>query len=170
CRWGGRRRGGKIGQYEESTRVRLVVRTPWAHGPSVSHEPVLNIDFASTISELAGIVPGGPQDGDSFVPLLHGENVPWRRDYLIEYLGKNKLRDGGPPPYVAIHTPRYLYVEYRYHHWRELYDLRKDPWELRNVVGEHAYRAIVAVLSQQLKALFADPPHAATHRAALART
>jgi N-acetylglucosamine-6-sulfatase len=168
--WGEHRLGGKIWPYEESTRVPLVVRTPWAHGATVSHAAVLNIDFASTISELAGIVPGGPQDGDSFVPLLHGEKVRWRHDYLIEYLGKNKLDDGGPPPYVAIHTPRYLYVEYRYRHWRELYDLRTDPWELRNAVDEPGYRGVVAVLSERLKDLLNDPAHAAPEREALART
>jgi arylsulfatase A-like enzyme len=168
--WGEHRLGGKIWPYEESTRVPLVVRTPWAHGATVSHAAVLNIDFASTISDLAGIVPGGPKDGDSFVPLLHGEKVRWRHDYLIEYLGKNKLHDGGPPPSVAIHTARYLYVEYRHRHWRELYDLRKDPWELRNVVDEPGYRDVVALLSERLRALFADPAHAAPEREALART
>jgi arylsulfatase A-like enzyme len=168
--WGEHRLGGKIWPYEESTHVPLVVRTPWSHGATVSHDPVLNIDFASTIGQLAGIVPGGPQDGDSFVPLLRGRKVQWRRDYLIEYLGANKLRVGGPPPYVAIHTRRYLYVQYRYRHWRELYDLRNDPWELRNVVGEPFYRGVIATLSERLKDLFDDPAHAAPQREALARS
>jgi arylsulfatase A-like enzyme len=125
----------------------------------VNDDPVLNIDFASTISELADIVPQDPQDGDSLVPLLHGEKIPWRRDYLIEYLGKNKIRGSGPPPYVAIHTRRYLYVEYHFRHWRELYDLRRDPWELDNVVDDPAYARIRAVLERQLNALYEAPPH-----------
>ena len=71
---------------------------------------------------------------------------------------------------MAIHTPSYLYVEYRYRHWRELYDLRNDPWELRNVVGEPVYRGLVATLSERLRDLFDDPAHAAPEREALART
>ena len=52
-----------------------------------------------------GSSPGCPQDGESFAPMLRGKTIPWRKDYLVEYLGKNKLRVGGPPPYVAIRTP-----------------------------------------------------------------
>jgi len=95
--------------------------------------------------------------GQSFVPFLEGEHVPWRRDYLLEYLGKNALRTGGPPPYVAIHTRRYLYVEYRYRAWRELYDLRLDPWELRNLAGDPAYARIEASLARKLTRLYDAP-------------
>ena len=159
--WGEHRLGGKLWPYEESTRVPLIVRMPWtqANG-TVNHEPVLNIDFASTIAALTGVTPTIPQDGDSFVPLLHGRRIPWRKDYLIEYLGENKLRDGGPPPYVAVHTPRYLYVEYRYRQWQELYDLRRDPWELHNVVDDPAYRGIRLALRTRLETLYLAPPHA----------
>lgn len=157
--WGEHRLGGKIWPYEESTNVPLVVRTPWAHGGTVNHDPVLNIDFASTISQLAGVTPGAPQDGDSLVPLLEGSKIRWRQDYLIEYLGKNKINDGGPPPYVAIHTPRYLYVQYRYRHWQELYDLQRDPWELDNVVAKPAYAGVRADLARQLHLLYTAPPH-----------
>ena len=39
---------------------------------TTNNQPILNIDFASTIARLAGIKPGLPQDGDSFAPMLHG--------------------------------------------------------------------------------------------------
>ena len=57
--WGEHRLGGKLWPYRASTHVPLIVRTPWttANG-TLNNEPVLNIDFASTISELAGIEPG----------------------------------------------------------------------------------------------------------------
>jgi arylsulfatase A-like enzyme len=158
--WGEHRLGGKLWPYEESTRVPLVVRTPWttANG-TVDHHPVLNIDFASTIAQLTGVVPAIPQDGDSFAPFLRGRRIPWRKEYLIEYLGKNALKNGGPPPYVAIHTGRYLYVQYRYRRWQELYDLRQDPWELDNVAAEPAYRSVLHSLRRRLHALYAAPPH-----------
>jgi arylsulfatase A-like enzyme len=157
--WGEHRLGGKIWPYEESTNVPLIVRTPWARRGTVDHEPVLNIDFASTISQLAGVVPEDPQDGDSLVPLLHDEQIPWRREYLIEYLGKNTLRSSGPPPYVAIHTRRYLYVDYHFRHWRELYDLRRDPWELHNVANDPSYAGIRRRLQRRLNELYDAPPH-----------
>ncbi len=160
--WGEHRLGGKLWPYKPSTNVPLIVRTPWktANG-TINTKPVLNIDFASTISQLAGIKPSLPQDGRSFAPMLRGRVIPWRKDYIIEYLGKNKLRNGGPPPYIALKTPKYLYVKYLYHGWQELYDLKRDPWELRNVAAEPRYRTTVATLAAQLHTLYTAPPLAA---------
>jgi len=155
--WGEHRLGGKLWPYEESTHVPLIVRTPWARHGTVNSEPVLNVDLASTIGSLTGVEPRLPQDGRSFAPLLHGRRVPWRRSFLVEYLGKNKLRGGGPPPYQAVQTKRYLYVEYR-NGWRELYDLRRDPWELTNVAAEARYRGARASLHRLLRRLATAPP------------
>ncbi len=157
--WGEHRLGGKLWPYEPSTNVPLIVRTPWKTANGTRNtKPVLNIDFASTISQLAGIAPPLPQDGTSFAPMLRGKVIPWRRAYIIEYLGKNKLRRGGPPPYVALKTPDYLYVKYLYHGWQELYNLRTDPWELRNVVAEPRYATTVTILRRQLHRLYTAPP------------
>ena len=157
--WGEHRLGGKIWPYEPSTHVPLIVRTPWteANG-TVNRAPVLNIDFAPTIAALAGVRTAAPVDGASFVPFLRGRQEPWRSAYVVEYLGHSQLRQGGPPPYVAVHTSRYLYVEYR-RGWRELYDLRKDPWELRNVASDPAYAQTRSKLATLLHALYAAPPH-----------
>ena len=160
--WGEHRLGGKLWPYEESTHVPLVVRTPWRAGNgTVNAEPVLNIDLASTISRLAGVTPGKAQDGRSFVPFLHGRSVRWRRAFVVEYLGRDQLKVGGPPPYVAVHTGRYLYVEYR-RGWRELYDLSKDPWELLNVAASPRYEAVRRSLHALLHSLESAPAHAAT--------
>ena len=163
--WGEHRLGGKIWPYEESTHVPLVVRTPWTEGDgSVDQHAVLNIDLASTISELAGISPGGPQDGYSFVPLLHGLPELWRSDFLVEYRGHNLLRAGGPPGFVGIHTPRYLYVEYRHFRWQELYDHESDPWELLNVAESVDYAQVRCDLHLRLNALLALAPHPGSER------
>jgi len=155
--WGEHRLGGKVWPYEESTHVPLIVRTPWTTSPQRNNQPVLNIDLASTISSLAGVTPGLPQDGKSLVPFLHDEQVPWRHAFLVEYLGKDLLHSGGPPPYVALQTRRNLWVEYR-NSWRELYNLRKDPWELNNVAGDPRTRPLQASLSQLLHKLYSAPP------------
>ena len=155
--WGEHRLGGKIWPYEESTHVPLVVRTPWATGAAVNNEPILNIDLAPTISAFAGIDPPKREDGVSFVPFLRGRTIrSWRKAFLVEYLGGSQLKVGGPPPYYAIHTRRYLYVEYM-NGWRELYDLRKDPWELDNVAQSRRYAQIRASLHHELLKLEASP-------------
>jgi arylsulfatase A-like enzyme len=155
--WGEHRLGGKVWPFEESTHVPLIVRAPWTTVPSRNNQPVLNIDLAPTIAELAGIKPGLPEDGRSLVPFLHGQQVPWRHAFLEEYLGKDLLHKGGPPPYVAVQTRRNLYVEYR-NGWRELYNLKKDPWELNNLAGNQRAKLLQSSLSDVLHRLYDAPP------------
>jgi N-acetylglucosamine-6-sulfatase len=158
--WGEHRLGGKVWPYEESIRVPLVVRTPWRNvwGRTDSHL-VLNIDLASTITDLAGVRPGRPQDGQSIVPILRGADPPWRTAFIIEYLGDSLLAQGGPPPYRGVRSRRYVYVEYL-NGWHELYDLALDPFELRNVVAEPFYAGVRRLLERRLEALFQQPPSA----------
>ena len=155
--WGEHRLGGKVWPYQESTHVPLIVRAPWTTSPERNNQPVLNIDLASTISALAGVTPQLPQDGRSLVPFLHDEQVPWRHAFLVEYLGKDLLHSGGPPPYVALQTRRNLYVAYR-NGWRELYNLRRDPWELNNIAGDPRTKPLQANLGQLLQKLYDAPP------------
>jgi len=150
--WGEHRLGGKIWPYEESIRVPLVVRVPWAQTARVDGHFVLNIDFASTIAAIAGVRPRLPQDGRSFLPLLRGEPVAWRRDFGVEYLGTSMYEQGGPPPFRAVRARGWLYVAYE-NGWRELYDLRRDPYELQNVASERRYRAVRARLERRLAVL-----------------
>lgn len=150
--WGEHRLGGKIWPYEESIRVPLVVRVPWRRSGRVDGHMALNIDLASTIAELAGVRPRLPQDGRSLVPLLRGASPAWRTDFLAEYLGATQYEDGGPPPFRALRTTRWLYVEYL-NGWRELYDLRRDPYELRNAARSPAYAAVQARLARRLHVL-----------------
>jgi arylsulfatase A-like enzyme len=157
--WGEHRLGGKLWPYQPSINVPLVVRTPWTEGNgTVNDAPVLNIDLASTIAGLTRVEPEVPQDGYDFEPFLRGRSEPWRKAFMVEYLGPSELNTGGPPPYIAVHTRRYLYVEYR-RGWRELYDLRRDPWELRNVAADPAYAKVRSSLHVLLHRLYATPMH-----------
>jgi arylsulfatase A-like enzyme len=158
--WGEHRLGGKAWPYEESIRVPLVVRAPWVPPPGrVDRRLALNIDLASTIAELAGVRPGLPQDGRSLVPLLRGKRLRWRKDFVVEYLGRSLLRQSGPPPYRALRTLRYLYVEYE-NGWRELYDLAGDPWELWNQADNPRYARIRLLLAKRLHTLYDRPVRA----------
>jgi arylsulfatase A-like enzyme len=55
------------------------------------------------------------------------------------------------PPYRAVRTQRYLYVEYAAGE-RELYDLRKDPYELHSL-HDSADPALISKLDARLDAL-----------------
>ncbi len=95
--------------------------------------------------------------------MLRGKVIPWRHDYLIEYLGKNKLRYGraaalrrdpdAPLPLRPVPLPRLAGA------------LRPatDPWELRNVVSDPAYASRLVDLRRELARLYAAPPHRASN-------
>jgi arylsulfatase A-like enzyme len=150
--WGEHRLGGKIWPYEESIRVPLVIRVPWLTTGRTDRHFALNIDLASTIAQLAGIRPGLPQDGRSLVPLLRGKSPPWRDGFIEEYLGESMLSDAGPPPFQALRTKRWMYIEYE-NGWRELYDLEHDPYELVNRSRDPALAALRGRLDRRLKTL-----------------
>ena len=156
--WGEHRLGGKIWPYEESIHLPLVIRTPWRAGDgAVDRHMALNVDLAPTIAALAGVRPGIPQDGRSLVPFLRAQDPPWRVDGLAEYRGPGQLRVGGPPPYRALRTRGFLYVAYD-NGWRELYDMRHDPWQLRNVAGTRRYAVTQRYLARRLAVVAQAPP------------
>lgn len=150
--FGQHRLQGKVWPFEPSIRVPLVVRVPWYTRPHVDTHLALNIDLAPTFAGLAGVKPGLKEDGRSLVPLLHGRNVPWRTAFVEEFLGTGNMRVQTPPPFEAIRTERYMYVEYR-NGWRELYDLRTDPYELHNLAGEPSQAGLEAHLGARLQRL-----------------
>ena len=157
--WGEHRLGGKIWPYEESIHVPLVVRTPWRDADgTVDRHMTLNVDLAPTIAALAGVRPDATRDGRSLVPFLHGHDRAWRVDGLVEYRGPGQLRLGGPPPFRALRTHRFLYVAYD-NGWRELYDMRLDPWQLQNVAGTRRYAVTQRYLARRLGRLAVMPPH-----------
>ena len=129
-----RLRNGKGQPYEEDIRVPLVVSGPGVReGASLDHF-ALNIDLAPTIAELAQATPGRAVDGRSLAPLLVRDTPPpnnWRKDFLVEI-----YRAPGQPgsPGKALRTRHEMYVEYA-DGFRELYDLRTDPYQLNNVFG-----------------------------------
>ena len=147
---------GKWTAYDEDTRVPLIVRGPGVQkGRTLSHL-VLNNDLAPTFANLAEVSSPPFVDGRSLRPLL-GENPPppgkWRSAFLVEAaseLGEDSQlpplsgdarpgedrravtgEDWGRPGLEAVRTADHLYVEYETGE-RELYDLKEDPYQLRN--------------------------------------
>ena len=161
----------KIWPYEESIRVPLVVAGAGISDPGRrSPDLALNIDIAPTIAQLAGVRPGLPQDGRSLVPLLRNEHPPWRRAFVVEYLGAGNHGDGFVAPFDGIRTTRYLYVRYGPlrmvpgeprvpypNGTRELYDLARDPYELQNIAADPAEAALRARLGAELQRLLRRP-------------
>jgi N-acetylglucosamine-6-sulfatase len=173
--------GGKGTAYEEDIVVPLIVRGPNVQaGVALDGYVTGNIDIAPTIADLAGVVPPSYVDGRSLVPLLSAQRPPesdWRQGYLIEYYGAGEAESASRslasyinldplleppdpdlflpvaamPNYLALRTPQYTYIEYQ-EGFRELYDLKQDPYELNNIAPT-VDSNFISQLSAWLKAL-----------------
>ena len=151
---------GKQSAYEEDIRVPLMIRGPGVPAGVSRDEMVLNNDFAPTLADLAGLPPPASVDGRSFASLLdrtrRNDPVSWRTAFEIRHWDNKKdeasYRAVTPvPPYRAVRTQRYLYVEYKTGE-RELYDLRKDPYELHSL-HDSADKDLISKLDARLDAL-----------------
>ncbi|MFN2616913.1 MAG: sulfatase [Thermoleophilaceae bacterium] len=137
---------GKILPYEPSIRVPLIMRGPGVPRGAHRRQLVTNADLAPTILDAAGATPGRRQDGRSLFPLLRDSRLEWGRSLLIEG------GFGGLHPFEAVRTYRYLYVRYR-NRARELYDLRRDPYELRSLHKSRRYAKIRIQLDRRVRRL-----------------
>ncbi len=150
--WGEHVLTGKRWAYDDNIRVPLIVR--WPAGitspGTVIDEPVLNVDIAPTLLDLAGVPIPGTMQGRSLVPLLRGEDVEWRDDIFYEYFADFPYQ---VPPSQAVRTDRWLYVEYDRGLPPELYDTLADPHQSTNVAEDPAYSETRQRLSQRLAEL-----------------
>lgn len=130
---GEHRRGDKRAAYEESIRIPLVMCGPGvAKGGGTIRQMTLNIDIAPTILALAGVKTPSSMQGVSLKPLLAGGTPPWRKSFLYEYFQEKRLSQ--VPTIAAVRTESWKYVTYpEIQDLDELYDLTRDPHEMRNL-------------------------------------
>ena len=139
--------------YRESLRTPLVIRWPGAIEPgSVSRELVSNLDYAATFLELAGVRVPPQVQGRSLVPILRGAPPPdWRRSFYYHYYESQLAH--GVPAHEGVRTGRYKLIRfYESGEW-ELFDLERDPQELRSLYGRKGTERITAELKAELKRL-----------------
>jgi N-acetylglucosamine-6-sulfatase len=86
--------------------------------------------LVEAMAESAEVLPS--VDDRSLIPLLTGDTQPPEDPRRSSPLDEAPLKDAGRPGMVALRTEDHLYVEYETGE-SELYDLRKDPYELNNV-------------------------------------
>jgi hypothetical protein len=93
----------------------------------------------------------------SFKRLLRNARVPWRKSFLVEYYNESAWPWIVGMSYKAVRTERAKLI-----HWvhkegvDELYDLARDPYEMKNVIGKAAYSSVRRRLYKELKKLVAE--------------
>jgi arylsulfatase A-like enzyme len=170
---------GKNTEFEEDLHVPLIIRGPGVPNGRVLEHITLNIDFAPTFAELAGVTIPDFVDGRSLVPLLSRRVPPverWRKAILLEH-GFIQTGDVGrtpadasddveppdpfdlavaqpqmPRPFQGVHTKDLVYVEYVSTGEREMYNLQDDPYEQTSIAAT-AKPNLVSRLASWLDAL-----------------
>jgi arylsulfatase A-like enzyme len=138
--------------YEESLQTPLLMRWPNAiEAGQTIDRMVQNIDFAPTFLDAAGIEIPNNMQGRSFKPMLDGEEVKdWRRAIYYHYYdhGIHNV-----PRHEGVRTDRYKLIHFYTNNAWEFYDLREDPYEVRNFYGNKEYNEVIDTLKQKLKRL-----------------
>jgi len=145
--------GDKRWAYEESLRDPLVIRYPKLikAGTRIS-EDALNVDLAPTFLALAGVPAPQNLHGRSLLPLFQGKTKGWRTSSLFEYFAEANFPR--TPSWQAVRTSHWKYIHYPdLRDMDELYDLRADPYEMKNRIGDPAAAAALKEMQKELQRL-----------------
>jgi arylsulfatase A-like enzyme len=166
--------------YEESLRMPFLMRYPREIAQqSSADELVVNVDFAQTLLDYAGVAAPDSMQGRSFRPVLTG-NTPddWRQAVYYRYFENENHHNTSA--HYGIRTRHHKLIYYYYdglgmdgtvdhmcvRKWTfptsteelserfapewELFDLEKDPLEMNSVYGDPAYADVVRGLKAEL--------------------
>jgi arylsulfatase A-like enzyme len=139
--------------YEESLRMPFLVRWPdRILAGTASTAMVLNVDFAPTLLAAAGLALPGDMQGRSFLPVLEGNKpADWRTSMYYRYY--HYPQDHRVQPHYGVRTARYKLIYFNKINQWELFDLVKDPHELKNVYADPAYAGTVKMLKAEMDRL-----------------
>lgn len=168
---------GKNTEFDEDLFVPLIVRGPNVPAGATVDLPTLNVDFAPTFLDLAGVAIPPGVDGRSFAPLLAGTTpATWRNAVFLEHAAdvpnqgfarkaiESTLEPDdvlfvpamppaaeAPPPFNGVRTAKYTYTEYDTGE-KEFYDHTADPDQV-NDLGATADPALLTQLSAIVHAM-----------------
>ncbi len=150
---------GKIGWFDQSYHLPLIIRDPDGAKGRVVEQFSEAVDLMPTVLDWLGIAAPPSCDGTSLLPWLRGGTPDaWRDAVHYEY----DLRGGWPEPsplppgagkgagpMAALRTKDWKYV-----HMPGLppvlYDLRADPGETTNLAADPAHRTLLLAATQRM--------------------
>ena len=134
--------------YEESLRMPFVVRYPEAiRAGTRLDDLIVNIDFAPTFLEFAEVDVPADMQGVSAASLLRGEAISdWRQSMYYRYY----FSHFNTPAHWGVRTLEHKLIYYHDSDEWELYDLKRDPMEMNNVIGDAQYATLMKSLQDEL--------------------
>ncbi len=143
---------GKQNLYEHSVRVPLMMAGPGIPTGQKRDGFCYLLDIYPTICDRLNIKPPANAEGVSLAPMLADPNAKARETIFYAY--RNLMR--------GICDGRYKLIEYAVENQRhtQLFDLQADPWEMKNMVEDPAFKSHrdrLAGLLQSARKTYDDP-------------
>ncbi len=144
--------------FENSLRIPLIMRGPGIKAKARVSSPSLDVDIAPTVlaAARAKAKPGRLFDGISLLSAARKKKKLPYRDIPME--AERPLFKFSTPltqfdlPFYGVKTSQYKYV-----HWSfgdiELYDMKKDPFELENIADDPGMAGVISNLEAKAAAL-----------------
>ena len=146
--------------HEPSIRIPIIARFPALARGKVVEQQVLTLDIAPSLLELCGVAPIEKTDGRSWVKLARDGDPAWRKSWLYEYNYEKQF------PYTpnirGVRTDEWAYMRYPHgdgspdKHLAELYNVKNDPEERRNLIKDPALAGKVTELQAELARVMGD--------------
>ena len=136
--------------FEESFQMPFVIRWPGVIKPGSSSKALIqNIDYASTFLDVCGAEIPKDLQGRSLVPVLKNSGMApddWRKSIYYTYYGERThqvaAHDGvRTEDFTAFYVPKMR-------EW-QLFDLKKDPQQMKSVHKDPAYTAKLSELQKE---------------------
>lgn len=137
---------GKQSVYEHSVRVPCIISGPGIPKAEERDALCYLLDIYPTLCDLAGVSIPESVEGKSLVDVLHNKTDKARNALLFAY--KNFQR--------AIRTGQWklIYYNVKGQKTTQLFDLKNDPWEIKNLASEPTNSEIIDKLTVQMEQLF----------------
>jgi arylsulfatase A-like enzyme len=120
--------------YDEAARVPTMISWP-DHIPAGGVDDkrlVSGVDVFPTACDYAGVAPPPNMRGYSLRAAAEGRSAPGH-DFVVSHSGAGRM----------IRTDQYKLITYKNDPVTQLFDMKADPWETRNLAGESSHAATV---------------------------
>ena len=136
--------------YEESLRMPFLVRWPAGiKAGTTSDVMALNLDFAPTFLDAAGLKAPPDMQGRSLLPVFRGRPpADWRTSMYYRYY--HDPGDHNTRAHYGVRTRTHKLIYYWKKDQWELFDLTTDPQEMHNIYGQPGQEQLTASLKAEL--------------------